>query len=162
MISLLKHWHWLLNCIMWMQKPPMEGGLSSVPSSALLFIIRWKDCLLLGSRSQTHVYGLSQMSHCCKSAACACRGHTEDHIRAGLYALEPKQPDLTRFIRLTHKRTFKTHLEFRDKTASELVYPPPVGIALYLFFHIIINTLCLLLDSLRVWWIKHDTSTPYK
>lgn len=58
----------------------------------------------------------------------------------GPSALEPKRPDLTRFIRPTHKRTFKTHSEFQDM----VVYSPPVGITLYLFFYININTLYLL------------------
>lgn len=32
-----------------------------------------------------------------------------------------KKPILTRFIRASHKRTFKTHLEFQDKTSPRLV-----------------------------------------
>lgn len=42
-----------------------QQALPLRPCLALLFIIRWKDCLLPGSRSQAHVYGRSQKSHCC-------------------------------------------------------------------------------------------------
>lgn len=52
------------------------------------------------------------------------------------------KPILTRFIRPTHKSTFKTHLEFQDKTSALLVYLSPVAISLldpHLFFHNQVN-----------------------
>ncbi len=58
------------------------------------------------------------------------------------------KPILTRFIRSTHKRTFKTHFEFWDKTSATLVFLFPVAISLlnpYLFFHINVNLILFVL-----------------
>lgn len=38
-----------------------------------------------------------------------------------------EEPILTRFISSSHKRTFKTHLEFQDKTSATLGYLSPVA-----------------------------------
>lgn len=62
-----------------------EGRAPGLSPRPLLFIIRWRDCLLPGSRAQAHVYGLSQMSHCCLSAPCACKGHAKSSYPIALF-----------------------------------------------------------------------------
>lgn len=70
---------------------------------------------------------------------------------------------LTRFIRPTHKRTFKTHLEFQDKTSATLVYLSPVAISLlnpHLFFHVQVNLIVFAICP-ETCWIKHNIIFPW-
>lgn len=44
-----------------------------------------------------------------------------------------KKPILTSFISSSHKRTFKTHLEFQDKTSATLGYLSPVALSTLIY-----------------------------